>query len=95
LNREEAQKILDSQISELRAKTYDELRRFLERGAVTVEAVGSSGAQYQLEIEAVWDQEPESDLRVFVSVDDGTVGRALSPLTDDFIISANGTFVGE
>lgn len=94
MNREEALKILESQIRELRSQTYEHLRQYLD-GAVVVEVLGSSGAKYQIEIEAVSDHKPESDLYIFASIDDGTLWSTLSPLTDSFIISPNGTFVGE
>ena len=94
MNREEALTILESQTKELRSQPYEHLRQYLD-GAVVVEVLGSSGAQYQIEIEAVWDHKPESDLHILVSIDDGTLWSSFAPLTDDFIISPNGTFVGE
>jgi hypothetical protein len=55
---------------------------------------GPSGAKYQLEIQVVWDHEPNTDLRVIGSVDDGS-WRALAPVSDSFILRPDGTFVGE
>ena len=94
MNREEALTILESQVRGLRSQTYEQLKQYPD-GAVALEVLGSSGAQYQVEIEAVWDNKPESDLRILVSIDDGTLWSSIFPLTDDFIISPNGNFVGE
>jgi hypothetical protein len=53
-----------------------------------------SGTPYQVEAEAFWDSTKEGDLRVIVKVDD--VGwRAFVPLSEDFILAPDGSFVGE
>ena len=50
----------------------------------------------QFEVEVFWDDEPEGNLRVIVSADDGKEWRALRPMrTDDFIKGPDGSFVGE
>ena len=59
-----------------------------------VDRVGRSGAQYQLEMEVMWDHKPDRDIRVISSIDDGG-WRALAPLTVSFILSKTGEFVGE
>ncbi|MEA3510923.1 MAG: hypothetical protein U9R51_05755 [Actinomycetota bacterium] len=45
-------------------------------------------------MQAFWDSRQPGDLRVIVAIDDGG-WRALSPLSADFIIAADGHFVGE
>jgi hypothetical protein len=55
---------------------------------------GKSGIEYQVEIVAFWDDKPHGDLRVSGGVDDGG-WRALHPLSDDFIMAPDGSFVGE
>ena len=94
MNCEEALVILNEQIARLRKSQYNELLEFLNN-AVCVEVVASSGAHYQIEIEAMWDCEPRPDLRVIASIDDGTLRRSMFPMVDDFIILPDGTFVGE
>jgi hypothetical protein len=94
VNREEALVILKEQIARLRELQYNELLEFLDN-AISIEVVGSSGTHYQIEMEAIWDREPKSDLRVVVSIDDGSLLRSTFPLVDDFIVLPDGTFVGE
>jgi hypothetical protein len=57
--------------------------------------LGPSGAFYQLEFQAFWDDAPHRNVRVVGSVDDGRFLSSLKPLCDDFIKSPNGAFVGE
>ena len=94
MDREEALNLLKEQLARLRKSQYNELLEFLDN-AVCIEVVGASGRQYQIEIHALWDREPKPDLRVMVSIDDGTLWRSMFPLVDDFIILPDGTFVGE
>ena len=59
-----------------------------------IDRTGRSGAQYQLEVEVMWDYKPDDDIRVMGSIDDGG-WRAFSPLVEWFILSRTGEFVGE
>jgi len=93
MNRGEALAVLEQHLGRYRSLTYAELLPLLNEG-VTLEVVGPGGTTYQIEIEAVWDGEPGGDLRVFGMIDDGG-WRAFAPLTSDFIICPDGTFVGE
>ena len=93
MDTDEARTLLAAELARYRSQSYRELQRLL--GAQdTYELIGPSGAKYQVEIQAVWDHRPGGDLRVLGAIDDGG-WRSFSPLTDDFIISAAGTFVGE
>jgi hypothetical protein len=47
---------------------------------------GRSGTEYQLEIDFIWDAEPDGDIRVIASIDDGR-WRAFCPLGYDFLAS--------
>ena len=90
----EAAKILQDHISRFRAKPYAELATLI--GNVQVhDATGTSGADYTLEFDVLWDGDPKGDIRVIGAIDDGTFPSAFSPLSDDFILSPDGTFVGE
>jgi hypothetical protein len=42
-----------------------------------------------------WDDSEHRNLRVMVSVDDGGWRSSLAPLSADFIVAPDGTFVGE
>jgi hypothetical protein len=54
----------------------------------------ASGVQYQFVMSAFWDGEPDCDIRIIGSIDDG--GRsAWKPMTDSFTLSPSGKFVGE
>jgi hypothetical protein len=73
--------------------SYQTLQRLLmEQDCLEVR--GPSGASYQIEVEAVWDDKAGGNLRVRVHIDDRGL-RAFAPLTDDFIVAPNGSFVGE
>jgi hypothetical protein len=95
MNRGEAQRIIGDKLDELRDLSYEELCETYLDETVTAEVEGPlSGTLYQLEIEAFWDDGPHGNLRVMVAVDDGGLA-AFKPMTGDFIIAPDGSFVGE
>jgi hypothetical protein len=90
----EARGILAQHIKSLRAMSHAELQRFV-KDEEHLEAKGESGVEYQVEVQALWDEgRPGGNLRVMVSIDDGG-WRAFNPLTEDFVIAPDGSFVGE
>ncbi|MDP8931731.1 MAG: hypothetical protein M3O70_24980 [Actinomycetota bacterium] len=89
----EARKILLEVISDLRKLSYEELSRFMDEPGL-LEITGDSGTWYQLEIIVFIDDPKVQTLRVSVGIDDGG-WRAFCPVTDDFIIAPDGSFVGE
>ncbi len=93
MDKAEAGEILARITSELRKQSYEELRGFL-RDPHMREASGAGGATYQVEVQVFWDDRQETNLRVMVSIDDGGLS-AFKPLSDDFIIAPDGSFVGE
>ena len=93
MDSQEAHAIVDKELQRYRVMTYRDLQRLLKERDL-LEIHGPSGASYQLEVEAVWDDRPGGNLRVFAHIDDRGL-RALAPLTEDFIIAPNGSFVGE
>ena len=93
MDKDEAREILSGAIAELRERSYDLLRDSLGEPEMR-EVAGPSGTTYQLETQVFWDSAPGGDLRVIVSIDDGRVS-AFKPLSDDFIIAPDGSFVGE
>jgi hypothetical protein len=94
MDKAEARAVAVARARELRQLSWAELRdRYLD-DPETVDVVGSTGATYQVQTLAVWDGAEGGDLRVFVAVDDGG-WRAFAPLSEDFIIGPDGSFVGE
>jgi hypothetical protein len=93
MDKTEAKKILTEQLEQYRKRSYSELTQLINEPE-TLTVIGGSGTKYGLEFEALWDHEPGKDLRVIGSIDDGG-WRALSPLSDDFIMRNDGSFVGE
>jgi hypothetical protein len=56
---------------------------------------GPSGSEYQIELEAFWDDRKSGNLRVAVLVDDGALRAFVKPLSRDFVIAPDGSFVSE
>jgi hypothetical protein len=92
LNREEAITILRERIKKLRDLSYRELL-FYRDNPTAEEVIAPSGQAYQIEVEALWDDRPDSDLRVIAAIDDGRLFSM--PLGQDFMIRPDGTIVGE
>ena len=80
----------------IRSKSYEELATLIG-SPLNFERKGPSGAVYQIEIQAFWDNPRSSDgnLRVIASIDDGKFPSAFIPNSADFIMSPDGNFVGE
>lgn len=95
VNEDEAARILDAVTAELRSESYDTLvARYLSEPHVRT-VVAESGDQFQLEVQAFWDVPGKpGNLRVIIAIDDGG-WRSLRPLSTDFIIASDGSFVGE
>jgi hypothetical protein len=87
--------ILAEHLARYRSRSYAELAAWARQSRTdTAEAAGPSGTRYQIEVQVFWDDKPEGDVRVGASIDDGGI-RAFLPLTDSFILSPQGQFVGE
>ena len=93
MDKVEALSVLQRQLERYRGLGYAELLRLLDE-VVSLEVTGPSGTTYQVEIEAVWDGATGGDLRVIGMIDDGG-WRAFVPVTSDFIIAPDGSFIGE
>ena len=89
----EARQVLAAELKTYRAKPYAELVQ-LRGGAIVSEQTGPSGAHYQLEVQVMWDGQPNGAILVIGSVDDGG-WRAFIPLTESFIKLPTGDLVGE
>jgi hypothetical protein len=93
VNQQEAKSLLRESLARYRNYTYAELQSIV--GKIETDQVkGESGAQYQVEIQVMWDADPQRNIRVIGSIDDGG-WRAFLPLSDSFIMAPDGSFVGE
>ncbi len=91
MNRHEALAVLARALAEYRSLSYAELRSRIGDSAGS-EEVGPSGTEYQIEVQAFWDAEPEGNIRVQGSISAG-LWRQFVPLGDDFIMAPDGTLL--
>ena len=89
MDKQEARGILTKKLDEYRARSYADLVAMVGE-LETCEAVGASGADYQIEINVYWDHRPGGDICVSGGIDDGGWRAAFSPLCEDFIMSPDG-----
>ena len=94
LDKVEAKTVLAEVIARYRDRDYGALARLLGNPEI-FEAPGHSGKLYQIEAEALWDDKAEDNLRLIVSIDDGGLLSSFSPMSDDFVMAPDGSFVGE
>ena len=88
-----AQRVLNEWLAKLRAVPDRELASRVD-SVTTDEVARDAQRSWQLEIQVLWDDEPNGNVRVMVSIDDGGL-RAFVPMTESFIKSPSGEFVGE
>jgi hypothetical protein len=92
MDNREARDLLAQKLAAYRRLSYAELAAKVG-GEEHAEAIGSSGARYQIEVQLFWGG-TRGPVRVVGSIDDGGL-RAFYPLTETFIRAPDGTFVGE
>ena len=93
MNLSEAQIVLSNCLKVFRGKPYAELAAMAGQGQIkTHELAAPSGIRYQVEIQFFWDNEPNANVRVMGSIDDGSI-RALHPISEVFIVSPQGRFI--
>jgi hypothetical protein len=96
MDKEEAKQLLVEVFNEYRAMSHEELVALIQ-SPLMLERLGPSGVEYQIEIQAFWD-EPRKvgyNLRVIASIDDGRFPSVFVPMTIDFVMKPDGSFVGE
>ena len=93
MDRAEALGILERQLELYRRLPFRDLLRLLDESEALEVAV-PGGTAYQIKIYAFWDDETRVHLRVSGAIDDGG-WRACAPLTRDFIVAPDGSFIGE
>ena len=90
MDREEARVILSAHLATFRQRSYQELVGLMGDVHV-VEVFGPSGAQYQIEVEVIWDSSREkTNLRVLGLIDNGRFLSALMPVNDSFVVGPDG-----
>lgn len=96
MDTKEASSILADHLARCTSRSYAELSAWVREGRIdTPEVVAPSGHRYEIEVQFFWDGKPDGDVRVFGSISDGRGIHAFVPLTDSFIMSPEGRFVGE
>ena len=88
------QSLLAPIVAEYRQRSYEFWLPHVEAEPITFEFVADDGTDCQVEINVFRDDKPDCDIRVMFAIDDGG-WRACVPVTDDFVIAHDGTFVGE
>ena len=95
MDKTEARSILSEHLTRYRSRSYAELAAWVSEGRNDeMEIVAPGGTRYQIEVNFFWDNRRNGNVRVMGAMDDGGI-RALFPLTDSFILSPEGRFVGE
>jgi len=95
VDKNEAATVLEDELLAYRHKTYAELSELVSRSDHH-SATGPSGATYELDIQVLRDSSKTNNLRVMGAISEA--GDRLSfqkPFCSDFIISPEGTFIGE
>ncbi|HXU49116.1 MAG TPA: hypothetical protein VN727_08715 [Candidatus Binatia bacterium] len=92
MDREVARTLINQELRRLKESPYRELLKLLDKTSTTM-LEGPDGVTYQMETQAFWDSKAGGNIRVMVSVDDGRFFSAVKPLTGDFIISPDGSFL--
>lgn len=81
--------LLDAAMLEHQSKSYDALAGAIGQVHVRTER-GSDGRDYEIEIEAEWDDQPGGAVRVVGAIDDGSY-RPFLPISAEFIVAPDGS----
>jgi hypothetical protein len=93
MDRSEARIILAAHFEPLRRRSYADLLALMGDVHVT-EVAGPFGAEYQIEVEVVWDSPREkADIRVLGAIDDGRLPGSIAPVSDSFMVAPDGTLL--
>jgi hypothetical protein len=95
MDNEEAERVLEQHLARYRSQSYEALCKLIGK-VETAEVVGASGTNYQIEVEAFWDdpKRPNEVLRISGAIDSGGL-RAFFPMARTFLINPDGSLHGE
>ncbi len=93
MDRAVAQHLLTDLLAPFRAKPYADIRSMCGAEPITG-SIKHDGVTYQDEIQAFPDDRRRRNIRVMAAIDDGG-WRAFFPMSSDFIMAPDGTFVDE
>lgn len=94
MNKREAAAIAEAELDALRALGYEALAERAEKNR-HFQVTGQSGKPYDVETMIYWDGRAHTGVRVIAAVSTGGGWSFFHPLSRDFIIDPNGSFVGE
>jgi len=108
MDKSEAHHILRERMAKFRTWSYAQLAERVERDRQAhdclehIEGTAPDGTPYQMEFQAVWDGKPQGDVRVCGDLAAeprrpllGFIPIYVSDVSDSFIMSTDGRFVGE
>ena len=90
MNDDVAYILMDAELRRLLDLPYSELIKLVGARQFR-EVVGEDDNAYRVRVEAAWAIPKKKDVRVLVSVDDGS-WRTLRPLTQGFVVRPDGSF---
>ena len=94
MDKQEALAVLKRQLAEYRRLSYAELAARIGHDE-QCEVIGPSGTDYQIEVQFLWDGQPDGNIRVFGGIDDGRMLAAFRPVCSSIIMTPDGRFLGE
>lgn len=93
MDRSEARQVLVAHLGKFRQRSYADLVALMG-GVHVTQVVGPTGAEYQIELEVVWDSPRErTNICVLAAIDDGRLPGALVPVSDSFIVAPDGAIL--
>lgn len=91
MNKKVANEIFEEKLIFLKQFNYEYLCKYLtETKYETI--IGTDGKEYQMQIQAFWDDKPNEVLRMWISIDDGG-WRAFIPMNRCFLIDKNNNII--
>jgi hypothetical protein len=94
MDKDEASLVIRRELVPYRAKAHADLLRLVE-DSQNYEVSAPSGKTYGVKIFGIMDDEQHGHLRVIGLIDDGGWWTMFAPLSEDFIMRPDGSFVDE
>ena len=94
MDKVEARRLIDEHLATYRTRAYADLAKQVGE-AIGFQEIAPSGIEYNVEVMLVWDNFAGGNIRVMVAVDDTRWPSWFHPMSDDFIVAPDGSFVGE